>query len=131
MELFYHAPGIGEFFTIKFPGTIAVLPVVINHKYACRETVFKDILSIFEDVLFILIILKFYPGVVLWICEQERIGSLSGRREECFTAIQERILKSFPGFSRNNFSSHGLNSYFFRRERYFQWFFTPDVSAFV
>ena len=77
MEFVYHPFGIRE--TLRFEIKIAViaLPVVVYHQYTCRETVVDDGMRIFENILLVLIVHQFNPGIVLRHGEEKCVGQLT------------------------------------------------------
>ena len=81
VELVYHTFGVGE--TLGLEGKIAVvaLPVVVYHQHSCREAVIDDGMRIAKDILLVLVVHQFNPGVVLRTREEERVRQQTGRRE--------------------------------------------------
>ena len=108
MELVYHTFGVGE--TLGLEGKIAVvtLPVVVYHQHSCREAVIDDGMRIAKDILLVLVVHQFNPGVVLRTREEERVRQQTGRRE---SGRRSRLLCLAQGRTRFDFLQRNRRTY--------------------
>ena len=70
MQFIHHLLGLGKPARMKIPDAIVLLPSVINHQHARRQTIGNDSPRILQNVFLILIVGQFNPGVVLRLGEQ-------------------------------------------------------------
>ena len=70
VQFFHHLFGIRKPARVKIPQAVIFLPGVINHQDAGRETIGDDSAGVFEDILLVLIIIQFDPGVILGFRQQ-------------------------------------------------------------
>jgi len=131
MELFDHTFWILEFFAVKAPGAVALLPIVIDHEDANREAFADNILRVFENIIFILVVLQFNPGIVLRGGEKQGIGNFARRRKKLPAGMEKRFFQGSAAAAGQNRTPGGVQDDLFPGNFYPERFFTPDIPAFA
>ena len=81
MQAVYHSLGVVKLLASEIVVAIIPLPVIVNHKDACRKAVLKHMLGVVFDIRLILVIHQFNPGVILWLREEYLLRNGTGRWE--------------------------------------------------
>ena len=76
-----HSFRIRKTFGFKVEIAIIFLPVVIHHEHADRKIILQYMTRIFQDILLILVIHQFDPGIILRHGKEQRIRQITGRWE--------------------------------------------------